>query len=193
MATSPQGSVAGETWCRSGATLLCAVTSAFAPECCDADRAETEPPATARGRVCDRERTQHCPTTRSRLGKINGCGSSIFRSRIVGMRGIAAMLVILLLPLQFKAVSAMACSMPSCCANCMKAAPVNQASCCRAPAVPEKATSSAPGAQSFQSIVSLRVTAVMAVISHLQSAAITQGYSPPERLASLSLLCSRQI
>jgi hypothetical protein len=70
---------------------------------------------------------------------------------------------------------------------------MSQLSCCQAPSVPDKASNQARGAQPFQSISRLPVTAVIAAISHVGSAAITYGYSPPNQLLSLAFLCSLQI
>jgi hypothetical protein len=110
------------------------------------------------------------------------------------VRSIAVILIALLLPLSLCAPSAMACSTAAaCCANCPKTAPMNQLNCCKTPTAPAKATSQARNADHFDSIGSLPATAVMTAISYVRSTVITSGYSPPSRLLSLALLCSRQI
>ncbi len=109
------------------------------------------------------------------------------------VRSLAILLIALLLPLSTSAPSAMACPMTACCANCPKAAPMNQMNCCKTPAAPDRATSQARDAQHFDSVGSLPVTAVITAISHLRSSVITCGDSPPGRPLSLALLCSRQI
>jgi hypothetical protein len=115
------------------------------------------------------------------------------RVMVVLVRFLALILIALLLPLGLSVESAMACSRTACCANCSKNAPVNQLNCCKAPAVPDKATNQARDAQHFGSIGSLPATGVKAAISPVRSLAVSQGYSPPNRLLSLALLCSRQI
>jgi hypothetical protein len=110
------------------------------------------------------------------------------------VRFLAILLIAFLLPLSMSAPSAMACSTRACCgANCSRSAPANQLSCCKAPVAPDKAPSQAQDAQHFDSIASMPVAAVIIAISHLQHNVIAHGYSPPDRLASLALLCSRQI
>jgi hypothetical protein len=70
---------------------------------------------------------------------------------------------------------------------------VNQLSCCKAPAALDRATSQAQDAQHYDSIASMPVAAVIIAISHLRNNVMAHGYSPPDRLASLAFLCSRQI
>ncbi len=70
---------------------------------------------------------------------------------------------------------------------------MNRLSCCQAPAVPDKATNQARDAQHFESIGSVPAVAVVTAISHVRDFAIIHGYSPPARIVSLALLCSRQI
>jgi hypothetical protein len=70
---------------------------------------------------------------------------------------------------------------------------VNQLSCCKVPVAPDRATNQAQDAQHFVSIASMPLAAVIVAISPSQNTAINRGYSPPDRLASLALLCSRQI
>lgn len=116
------------------------------------------------------------------------------RVRVVVVRFLAIILVALLLPCSMSAPSATACPTMACCGtNCSRSAPVNQLRCCQPPAVPDKATNQARGAQHCESIRSLPVTAVIAAISHVRSSAISHGYTPPHSLRSLALLCSRQI
>ena len=109
------------------------------------------------------------------------------------VRFLAVILIALMLPLSLSVPSAMACPAPACCANCPKTAPMNQLNCCKTPAVPDRAASQARGADHFDSIASLPATAAITTISHLRNTVITRGYSPPDRLLSLALLCSRQI
>ncbi len=109
------------------------------------------------------------------------------------MRFLAVILIALMLPLSTSVPSAMACPTTACGANCPKNAPLHQPSCCQAPAVPDRATNQVRGADHFDSIASLTATAAITTISHLQNTVITRGYSPPGRLLSLALLCSRQI
>jgi hypothetical protein len=112
----------------------------------------------------------------------------------VPVRFLAIFLIALLLPLSMPAASAMACSTTACCGpNCSSNAPVNQLSCCKAPAAPDRATSQARDAQHFDSIARMPVAEVALAIFHPQNTVDVRGYSPPNRLASLALLCSRQI
>jgi hypothetical protein len=110
------------------------------------------------------------------------------------MRFLAMILIVLLLFPSISAPSAMACSTTACCGpNCSGAAPVNQLSCCKAPVAPDRATNQARDPQHFDSIGSMPAAAAVTAISHLQNTAARRGYSPPDRLVSLALLCSRQI
>lgn len=109
------------------------------------------------------------------------------------MRVLALILIVLLLPLSVSAPSVTACTTTACCANCPKTAPMNQLNCCKTPTAPDKATSQARDADHLDSIGSLPATAVITAISCVLSTAFTRGYSPPDRLLSLALLCSRQI
>jgi hypothetical protein len=110
------------------------------------------------------------------------------------VRFLAIILVTLMLPLGFNVSSAMACSTTACCgADCSERAPVNQASCCQVPAAPDRASNKALPAQHFDSVASIPTGALIVTISHLRSTTINRGYSPPDRLSSLALLCSRQI
>jgi hypothetical protein len=107
------------------------------------------------------------------------------------VRLLAIFLIALLLPLSVSAPSIAACSMTACCgANCSSIAPVSQLNCCEAPTAPDRATDQAQAAQHFDSVGSM--PAVTIAISHLRNI-VVHGYSPPDRLASLALLCSRQI
>ncbi len=109
------------------------------------------------------------------------------------MRFLAVILIALLLPLSTSVPSAMACSASACCANCPKTAPMNQLNCCKAPTALYRATNQVRGADHFDLIGSLPAAALITTISYVRSTVITRGYSPPDRLASLALLCSRQI
>lgn len=110
------------------------------------------------------------------------------------VRCLALIVIALLLPLSLSAPSAQACSTPACCAaNCSSNSPVNQLSCCQAPAAPDRATNQARAAQHLDSIGSLTASAIIPAVSHLRNAVITVGYSPPAHLRSFALLCSRQI
>jgi hypothetical protein len=112
----------------------------------------------------------------------------------VAVRFLTICLIALLLPLSMPAPSAMACSTATCCGpNCSRNAPANQLSCCKAPAAPDKATTQAQDARHFDSIASMPVAVAIIAISRLRNNVIAHGYSPPGRLASLALLCSRQI
>ena len=118
------------------------------------------------------------------------CGPAM----VEGVRSLAIILVALLLPLSMSAPSAMACSTTACCGpNCSSNAPVNRLSCCKAPVAPDRATSQARDAQHFDLIARMPVAAVTLAIFHPQNIVDVRGYSPPDRLASLALLCSRQI
>jgi hypothetical protein len=118
------------------------------------------------------------------------CGAAT----VEAVRSLAIILVALLLQLSMSAPSAMACSTTACCGpNCSTSAPVNQLSCCKAPAAPDRAVNQAQDARLFDSIGSMPVAAVIIAISHLRNTVVARGYSPPDRLASLALLCSRQI
>ncbi len=110
------------------------------------------------------------------------------------MRFLAVILIALLLPLSLSVPAAKACTMPACCGvNCSESAPVSQASCCKAPVAPDRATNQARDAQHFDSVGSVPAAAATIAISRLRNTVIAHGYSPPNRLASLALLCSRQI
>lgn len=110
------------------------------------------------------------------------------------VRFLAIFLIALLLPLSMPADSAMVCSTTACCGpNCSSNAAVNQLSCCKAPVAPDRATSQARDAQHFDSIAKVPVAAATLAIVHSQNVVDVRGYSPPDRLASLALLCSRQI
>jgi hypothetical protein len=110
------------------------------------------------------------------------------------VRFLAIILIALLFPLSVSAPSVTACSTRTCCGqNCSSVAPVNQLSCCKASGAPDRATSQAPETRHFDSIRSMPVVAVIVAISHLRNIVVARGYSPPDRLASLAFLCSRQI
>jgi hypothetical protein len=114
--------------------------------------------------------------------------------KIVVMRLLAIILVTLLLPFSMSVPSAMACPTKACCGpNCSGSAPLNRLSCCQAPTVPDRATSQTRSVQHFDSIGSLPASVVINTISHSRNIVIASGYSPPTRLLSLALLCSRQI
>src|ERR1700733_5208833 len=120
----------------------------------------------------------------------------ILRSRdtVFVVRGLALILVAMLLPISMSALSAAACSTPACCsATCSRSAPVNQLSCCQTSPAPDRAIGQSRDAQHFNSIGSTPVVAFVATISHVRFTAISHGYAPPDRLLSLALLCSRQI
>jgi hypothetical protein len=110
------------------------------------------------------------------------------------VRFLALFLVTLLLPLSMSASSAMDCPSAACCgANCWPGAPLGQVNCFKAPVAPDRAANQGQDAQHFDSTGNIRVAAVMIAISHLRNTVVARGYSPPDRLASLALLCSRQI
>lgn len=113
---------------------------------------------------------------------------------VMVVRLIAILLVAVLLPLNINVPSVMACSTTECCgANCSPGAPVSEVNCCKAPVAPDRAISQAQDAQHFDSIATMPAAGVIIAISHLQNTVVARGYSPPDRLASLALLCSRQI
>jgi hypothetical protein len=113
---------------------------------------------------------------------------------VVVVRFLAILLVAALLPLSFSVLPVLACSTKDCCgANCLPSAPVSQVNCCKAPIAPDRAISQAQDAQHFDSIATMPAAGVIIAISHLQNTVIARGYSPPDRPASLALLCSRQI
>ena len=70
---------------------------------------------------------------------------------------------------------------------------MSQVNNCRAPVAPDRAVSQAQDAHHFDSIATMPVAEVIIAISHLQNAVVARGYPPPDRPASLALLCSRQI
>ena len=110
------------------------------------------------------------------------------------VRVFALILVVLLLPMSISAPSATACSTTVCCgATCPSSAPVNQVSCCQTSPAPDRAIGQSRAAQHFSSIGNMPVVAIMATNSHVRSTVISRGYSPPDRLLSIALLCSRQI
>jgi hypothetical protein len=110
------------------------------------------------------------------------------------MRFLAIILSVLLLPLSLSARSVTPCSTTACCGpNCPSTIRVNQLDCCKAPITPDRATSQARDAQYFDSIATMPVAAAMVAISHMRNIVLAHGYSPPDRLASLAFLCSRQI
>src|SRR5208337_214865 len=116
------------------------------------------------------------------------------RVKVCVVRFLAIFIVALLLLVSLNAPSAMACSTTACCGpNCSSNAPVNQLSCCKRPVAPDRATIQARDTQHFDSIGSMPVAAVIVAISHSRSTVVARGYSPPNRLVSLALLCSRQI
>jgi hypothetical protein len=110
------------------------------------------------------------------------------------VRLLAAVLIALLLPLGMSVPSTMACSTQQCCgASCPSDASVNQVSCCQAPVAPERATSQALDVQHFGSMGTLTAAASIVLVSRNRKTAISDKYTPPDRLLSLALLCSRQI
>jgi hypothetical protein len=116
------------------------------------------------------------------------------RARVCAVRLLAIFILALLLPVSLNAPSATACSTTACCGpNCSSNAPVNQLSCCAKPVAPDRAMNQVRDAQHFDSIASMPVAAVTVAISHLHNTIVARGYSPPDRPASLALLCSRQI
>jgi hypothetical protein len=118
----------------------------------------------------------------------------LLRATVKIVRFIGILLVAVLLPLSFSVPSAMACSTTECCgANCLPSAPVRQVNCCKAPVAPDRAVSQAQDAHHFDSIARMPAAGVIIAISHLQNTVVARGYSPPDRPASLALLCSRQI
>jgi hypothetical protein len=70
---------------------------------------------------------------------------------------------------------------------------MNQVSCCQAPAASDKATSQARNAQHLDSFARLPVVANLTAISALRDFATIHRFAAPDRLASLALLCSRQL
>ena len=70
---------------------------------------------------------------------------------------------------------------------------MNQVSCCQAPPASDKATNTARDAQHLDSFARLPVVANLSAISALRDFAIVHKFAPPDRIASLALLCSRQL
>jgi hypothetical protein len=116
------------------------------------------------------------------------------RVKVSIVRFLAIFLAILLLPFSMNLPSATACSAQECCgANCSPGAPLSQLNCCKAPVASDRATSQAQDPHHFDSIAGAPLVRMIAAVSHLQKSVVAHGYSPPDRLASLALLCSRQI
>src|ERR1700677_4107259 len=116
------------------------------------------------------------------------------RVRVALVSFLARFLIILLLPISMSASSGALCIAMACCgANCASSSQVNQLSCCQASTLPDKATNQTQDTQYFESLGRLPAVAMMIAIPHLRSMAISHGYSPPNHLVSLALLCSRQI
>jgi hypothetical protein len=110
------------------------------------------------------------------------------------VRFLAILLVAALLPLSFNVPTVMACSRTECCgANCSPSAPVSQVNCCKPPVAPDRAISQGADAQHFDSIAMMPAAGVIIAISRLQNTVVARGYPPPDKPASLALLCSRQI
>jgi hypothetical protein len=115
-------------------------------------------------------------------------GVSLYAVRLIGL-----ILLALLLPFGLNAPS-IACAATACCGpNCSSNGQVNQLGCCKAPVAPDRATSQARDTQHLDSIATIPIAAAIVAISHLRNIVLAHGYSPPDRLASLALLCSRQI
>ena len=113
---------------------------------------------------------------------------------VLDVRFLAILLVAVLLPLSFSVPPVMACSTTDCCgANCSPSAPVSQLNCCKAPIAPDRAALQAQDAHHFDSAATMPVARTIVAISHLQNTIVARGYPPPDRPASLALLCSRQI
>jgi hypothetical protein len=113
---------------------------------------------------------------------------------LVQVRLLAILLIALLLPLGMSTPSVTACSASACCgASCPSNAPVNQVSCCQAPAATDRATNQAPAVEHFESIGMLTATASIILISNVRRTAISDRYIAPGPPLSLALLCSRQI
>ena len=118
----------------------------------------------------------------------------VIRATVMVVRFIAILLVAVLLPLSINVPSVMACPTTECCgANCSPSAPVSQVNCCKAPMAPDRAVSQTQDAHHFDSIATMPVAGVIIAISHLRNTVVARGYPPPDRPASLALLCSRQI
>src|ERR1700722_13767499 len=116
------------------------------------------------------------------------------RVRVALVSFLARFLIILLLPISVSVSSGTLCTTTACCGpNCARSAPVNQVSCCQASTLSDKATNQVRDTQYFESIGRLPAVAMIIAIPHLRPLAINHGYSPPDPLVSLALLCSRQI
>jgi predicted MFS family arabinose efflux permease len=116
------------------------------------------------------------------------------RVKVFIVRFLAIFLAVLLLPFSMNLPSATACSAQECCgANCSPGAPLSQVNCCKAPLTSDRAGSQAQDAHFFDSIAGAPLARMIVAVSHLQKSVVAHGYSPPDRLASLALLCSRQI
>ena len=110
------------------------------------------------------------------------------------VRFLAILLVALLLPLSLSAPSAMACSTN----GVLRRELFDERSgesgeLLQGAGGTGQSDQPSADAQHFDSIASMPVAGVIVAISHLQNTVVARGYSPPDRLASLALLCSRQI
>lgn len=116
------------------------------------------------------------------------------RAKVFIVRFVAIFLAILLLPFSMNLPSATACPTPECCgANCSPGAPLSQVNCCKSPLRSDRVGSQTQDAHFFDLIAGAPPARVIIAVSHLQKSVVAHGYSPPDRLASLALLCSRQI
>jgi len=115
-------------------------------------------------------------------------------SSVSPVRVIAALLIAIVVPLNLGAACTMANPVAAAhCANCPMSAPGNRVNCCHAPTVPDLATGQAQSTQHLDTVATLPVMAALSVASRPHIRAIADGFSPPDRLASLAILCSRQI
>src|SRR5579863_2762258 len=114
---------------------------------------------------------------------------------MVSVRFLTTLLIAVLLSFGSNGPSAMAVTTTACCgANCSSSAPpAHQLSCCQGPSVPDRATMQANDAQHFTSIGSKAAAWVTIAVPHPRTIVVARDYSPPNRGASLALLCSRQI
>src|SRR5258708_17690067 len=116
------------------------------------------------------------------------------RNTVAVVRFLTAILITVLLLFSTVTPSATACATTACCgATCARSAPVNQVSCCQAPAASDTATNQARNAQHLDSFARLPVVTNITAISALRDSAIIHRFVPPDRLVSLALLCSRQL
>ncbi|MGH7814372.1 MAG: hypothetical protein ACREQI_10285 [Candidatus Binataceae bacterium] len=114
-----------------------------------------------------------------------------FGSSFTAVRSALILLAALLMLPQ--ASFASCCASRPCCMTCPLSTTALQVHCCTAPAAPGRAVSRAQSTVRLDSAAALTAIAVLDAPSQPHIRTIAYGYSPPGRLASLAILCSRQI